>query len=163
MFIRPFQPADAPALAALFHASVRQGGSRDYSAAQVAAWSPAPPDPAKYICQATGRVFLVAVNEAAEPVGYGVLEPTGHIDHLYCRPDVIGTGIGEALYAELENAARKSGMRLLFTEASEAARRLFARRGFIVERRNDFIINGVAIHNYRMSKPLCPAPGVLPA
>jgi putative acetyltransferase len=39
-------------------------------------------------------------------------------------------------------------------EASEAARRLFERKGFVIEKRNDFPINGVAIHNYRMVKPL---------
>ena len=41
MIIRDFIPADADALAALFHTSVHQVGIRDYSAEQVAAWSPA--------------------------------------------------------------------------------------------------------------------------
>lgn len=42
----------------------------------------------------------------------------------------------------------------LYVEASEAARRLFERRGFTVDARNDFAIDGVAIHNYRMSKAI---------
>ena len=45
-------------------------------------------------------------------------------------------------------------MTLLFVEASEGARRLFERRGFGVDGRNDLTINGVAIHNYSMSKPI---------
>ena len=64
MRIRDFRPGDAPALAALFHASVREIGIRDYTAAQVAAWSPAPFDPAILIARAAERVFLVAVDEA---------------------------------------------------------------------------------------------------
>jgi putative acetyltransferase len=154
MHIRPFRPDDADALAALFHASVREIGRRDYSAAQVEAWSPMPPDPAAYVRRAAGGVFLVAVDEDGGPVGYGNLEPDGYIGHLYCRPDVVGAGVGSSLYDALERVAREHRIPVLFTEASEAARRLFERKGFTVESRNDFKLNGVAIHNYRMSKHL---------
>lgn len=154
MQIRAFQSADAEALADLFHASVHEAGSRDYSAEQLAVWSPRKPDAETYRWQAEGRTFLVAVNDDGQPVGYGDLKPDGHIDHLYCRPDVIGTGVGSAVYAALELAARSMGIPVLFVEASEGARRLFERRGFRVDARNDFTINGVAIHNYRMSKPI---------
>ena len=154
MFIREFEPSDADALAALFHASVREAGVRYYSAEQVAAWSPSKPDPGKYLQQAEGRTFLVAVDDDDRPIGYGDLEWDGHIDHLYCHPDMIGTGVGSAIYAAIEVAARRAGIALLFVEASEGARPLFERRGFSVDVRNDFTINGVAIHNYRMSKPI---------
>jgi putative acetyltransferase len=39
-------------------------------------------------------------------------------------------------------------------EASEAARRLFERRGFTVVRRRDLDLDGVAIHNFAMVKRL---------
>ena len=154
MIIRCFKPDDAAALAALFHASVQQIGIRDYSPAQVRAWSQATPEPADYLRRAEGRVFLVAENSNREPVGYAVLEPNGHIDHLYCRPDVVGTGVGSALYAALENSAREKRIAFLYTEASEAARRLFERRGFYTGARHDFTLNGVIVHNYRMTKLL---------
>lgn len=154
MFIRPFAPSDADALASLFHASVREAAIREYSSEQVAAWSPSKPDPERYIEQAEGRTFLVAVDDDDRAIGYGDLEPNGHIDHLYCRPDMVGTGVGSAIYAALEDAARRAGIAVLFVEASEGARRLFERRGFCVDARNDFTINGVAIHNYRMSKAI---------
>lgn len=152
MLIRPFEASDADALSALFHASVREIGIRDYSFEQVEAWSPSKPDPERYLRQAQDRIFLVAVDEDGRIIGYGDLEPDGHIDHLYCCPDVVGTGVGSAIYAAIEDAARKAEIACLFVEASEAARRLFERRGFRVDTRNDFTINGVAIHNYRMSK-----------
>ena len=97
---------------------------------------------------------MVAVDEDGEPVGYGDLEPDGHIDHLYCRADNIGTGVGSAIYGALEAAAKSAAMPIIYVEASESARRLFERRGFAIDARNDFTINGVAIHNYRMSKTL---------
>ena len=154
MIIRLFEPSDADALAALFHQSVRQAGITDYSAEQVRAWSPAAPDPKFYLRHAEGRTLLVAVDDDGRPIGYGDFEPDGHIDHLYCHPDGVGTGVGSAIYEAIEAAARRSGISILFVEASEGARRLFERRGFSVNARNDFNVNGVMIHNYRMSKSI---------
>lgn len=154
MQIRPFRPTDADALADLFHASVREAGIRDYSSEQVAAWSPVRPDPARYLQQAENRTFLVAVDELDQPIGYGDLEPDGHIDHLYCHPERVGTGVGAALYKALEATAQEKGFPRLFVEASEAARRMFARYGFQIDGRQEFVRNGVLIHNYRMSKRL---------
>jgi putative acetyltransferase len=155
MQIRAYEPADAARLALLFFASVRIGGLRDYSPAQVAAWAPAVPDPARVDARARdGRCVMVAVNAASESVAYGELEANGHIDHLYCHPDVIGTGVASALYDCLERTAREQGLTRLFTEASEAARRLFLRKGFTEIARQDFLRHGVPIHNYRMEKRL---------
>jgi putative acetyltransferase len=154
MLIRPFEPADADALATLFHASVHEAAIRDYSPEQVAAWSPATPESESYLRRAQGRTVLVAVNDEGRPIGYGDLEPDGHIDHLYCHPDIVGSGVGSAICAAIEAVARKAGIAMLFVEASEGARRLFERRGFCLDARNDFTIDGVAIHNYRMSKPI---------
>ena len=154
MRIRPFRRDDAAAVADLFHASVRQGGLRHYTPEQVAAWSPARPDPARFAAREGQRVFLVAEDRDGSLLGYGDLEADGHIDHLFCRPDRIGTGIGHALYLAIEAAARAAYLSRLYVEASEAARTLFARHGFSIDARNDIVLNGVAIHNFRMSRTL---------
>jgi putative acetyltransferase len=154
MLIRPFKREDGDALAELFHASVREIGPRDYSPEQVAAWSARKPDPARYANHASERLILVAEDGEGSPAGYIILERDGHIDHLYCRPDRVGTGVGAALYAEVEAVARRLGMARLSVEASEGARRLFERRGFTIDARNDFAIESVAIHHYAMSKAI---------
>ncbi len=154
MLIRAFEATDAEAIADLFHTSVRHAAISDYTPEQVAAWSPSKSDAKGYVEQAVGRTFLVAVGDDGTVIGYGDLEPNGHIDHLYCRPDVVGTGVGSAIYAALEGAANDAGIETLFVEASKGARRLFERRGFSVDGRNDLTVSGVAIHNYRMSKSL---------
>lgn len=154
MLVRLFRPQDAEALAALFHASVREGGLRHYSPEQVKAWSPAVPSAKAYHRRADDRAVFVAVDDGDRPLGYADLGPDGHIDHLYCRPDRIGAGVGSALYAAVEAAATSAGVATLSVDASEGARPLFERRGFHIEARRDFTINGVAIHNYRMVKPL---------
>jgi putative acetyltransferase len=157
MLIRAFRNQDAEALAELFHSSVRKAGLRDYNLDQVEAWSPARPDPCRYIERGLeDRTFLVAVDDRDEPVAYGDLKADGHIDHLYCRPDVIGTGVASALYDKLEAAARQRGLSRITVNASEAARRLFLKKGFWIVRRNDLVRKGVPIHNFAMEKPLEP-------
>lgn len=155
MSIRAFQAADAAALVELFHASVHQVGALDYSPEQVAAWSPRPADPADFTRRVSdGRDVFVAVNEADEPVAFIELEADGHIDCFYCHPDWVGKGVASSLYDHLERVAISRRLDHLYVEASEAARRLFSRKGYSVEHRRDFERNGVPIHNYRMVKSL---------
>ena len=72
----------------------------------------------------------------------------------YAAPEAAGGGIASRLYDAIETAARAQGIGRLFTEASELARRFFERKGFAVLGRQDMILRGVPIHNYRMAKTL---------
>jgi len=140
--IRPYRPQDAEAIAALTLAAIRETGLRAYSPVQVAAWS------ARYSVQ---RLL-------DRPLAYTVLEESGHLDMLYCRPDHTGRGLAAALLAAAEAAARMRGVTRLFAEASELARPVFARAGYVLLQRRDFTIDHpegpVAIHNYAMEKAL---------
>jgi putative acetyltransferase len=158
LHIRLYEPKDALFLAAVFFAAVRTAGLRDYSQEQVEAWAPAIQNSETFNRRARdGRLIYVAINERDEPVAHGDLETSVHIDYLYCRPEVIGTGVGAALYDMLEQQARIRQIAKLFVEACEAARRLFLRKGFTEVKRREFVLHGVSIHNYRMEKLLCVA------
>ena len=153
--IRPYRPGDEHALAEVFFTTVREAGRDDYSEEQVRAWATERPDPSTFAVRAEdGRLLLVAVDTNDRVVAYADLENDGHIAHLYCRPSWIGRGVGSALYEAIEGEARARGMQLLFVEASEAARRLFERKGFRVVRRNDLERHGVELHNFDMEKDL---------
>jgi putative acetyltransferase len=155
MHIRPFRPDDAAELTRIFYAAVREIGAIHYSLQQVNVWARAVPDPERFLEQAAeGRIVLVAADDSDRPLAYGDLEKDGHIDHLYYRPDVAGTGVASALYDSLEGAARERNMPRLHVEASEPARRFFLRKGFVVVQRRNFTLSGVAIHNFAMEKLL---------
>jgi putative acetyltransferase len=152
---RPYQPGDAEPLCAIFFEAVHRVGRRYYSEEQVLAWAPCKPDPGHFEARATdGRIVLVAVDDGTRPAAYGELELNGHIDHLYCRPDLAGKGIASALYDQLEGEALRRGLERLFVEASEAARPLFLRKGFQELERREFLRRGTLIHNYAMAKLL---------
>ena len=76
------------------------------------------------------------------------------IDRVFCAPEAAGQGIASRLYDAVEAAARQQGIRSLFSEASELARRLFERKGFAVVERQDLVVRSAAIHNYRMAQAL---------
>jgi putative acetyltransferase len=155
MRVRSFHPADAPALAQLFFDAIHQIAHRHYSDDQVRVWAPEVPRPEQFITWASdGRLFLVAVNEKDEPLAFGDLQSDGHIDHLYCRPDIAGTGVTSIVYDALEAAAKEDGFTLIYVDASEPARRFFLRKGFRTDHRRDFLVGDVPIHNYRMEKLL---------
>jgi putative acetyltransferase len=153
--IRTYRQDDAVALAEVFFEAVRVIGRRDYSAEQVAAWAPAPPSPeVLHRRLGDGRLVFVATAADGEPIGFGDLEHDGHIDMLFCRSDHAGRGVGGALCDSIEAAAQAGRLSRLFVEASEGARRLFERRGFVLVARQNLERSGVAIHNYRMEKML---------
>ena len=155
MEIRDYEAGDAAALSALYRRSVEAIGPRDYTAEQVAAWAALALSPERIeALSRDGRRLLVAVEGDGPPLAFGDLEADGHIHFLYCAPEAAGRGVASALYDELERTARAQGLTRLYSEASEAARRFFAKKGFTVLAKREFEVGGVPIHNYAVEKRL---------
>jgi len=157
--IRPFRPDDAEALGQITLAAIRETGARAYSPRQIEAWAARHPDPRRFHDGAAkGDTILVRTDDSDRPVAYALVERGGHVDMLYCDPGHGGGSIGAALLKRLEADARLRGIARLFTEASELARPVFARAGWIELHRRDFTLEhegaAVPIHNYAMEKRL---------
>jgi putative acetyltransferase len=153
--IRAYEQRDAADLADVFFRSVREVATSDYAPTQVRAWAPERRTPEQADQWAgDGRLVLLATDENDRAVAFIDLESDGHIDHLYCSPEAAGRGIASQLYEAVETAARRQMISRLYTEASELARRFFERKGFGVLERQDMVLRGVPIHNYKMAKDL---------
>jgi putative acetyltransferase len=157
--IRQYRDADAEQLSHLSLSAIRAIGSRAYSPEQLGAWAGRHGGAQMYRDRASqGHVIFVAVDESDQPVAYALIEPDGHLDRLYNHPDHSRRGLATRLLAEAEQYARRSGMKRLYTEASELARAAFERAGYKVLHRRDFEIEHegrpVPIHNYAMEKRL---------
>lgn len=149
--IRPYEEGDADALAAVFERAVRVIGARDYTPAQIEAWIGREARTEGFRSRmADGRQCWVALDGRERVTAFVDLEADGHIDFLFADPDVAGRGVASGLLDVAEQTARNRGLTRLYVEASEAARRFLLKRGYGVERRRDFEIRGVAIHNYAM-------------
>lgn len=157
LFIRSYASSDVATLARLLRRSVALLGPKEYSDEQVAAWLKRLPDAEDlHRMSLDGRTVLIAASEDDEPVAFTHLEADGHIHYFFCAPEYAGQGVGGALYDALEKVALEIGLKRLYVEASEAARRLFLRKGFNELHRRDFQIEGVDVHNYAMEKSLLP-------
>lgn len=155
MITRFYKPSDSAQIAELFQRSVLELGPRFYTDAQVAAWAVRGPSPDRVRARNDdGLITFVKVNDDDRVMAYAELETDGHIDQVYAHPDVAGQGCVSGLMDDLESHARDMGLRELFSEASEGARPLFLKKGFVDEGRRDFEIGGVSIHNYAMRKTL---------
>ena len=151
--VRPYQASDAATLSALYEASVRTLGARDYSKAQIEAWASLTPSAEALDGRmADGRTRLVAL--ADDVAGFIDVEADGHIDLLYVAPAAAGLGVARTLLETAEALAPLSGAARLYAEASETARPVFERLGFSVVARREFEVGGVAIHNWAVEKAL---------
>ena len=155
MRVRACAPGDGAAMAELYQRSVRELGIADYSSDQVEAWAGAGATAERFATlMSDGRRGLVAVSEDDRVIGFTDVEADGHIHFLYVAPEAKGDGVADALLDAVEAVAADMGLIRLYSEASEAARRFFVRRGFVVLHRRNFEVGGVPIHNYAVEKIL---------
>lgn len=155
MELRKYRTEDLPQIARLFRDTIRTINTRDYTPPQVEAWSSA-----WEALQSRDDFFstlytLVAV-ENGQVVGYGNLDGSGYLDHLYVHKDFQGRGIATALCQALEQHARDLGCREVTVHASITARPFFEHRGYRTEEERTEQRLGVSLVNYAMQKDLTP-------
>jgi putative acetyltransferase len=153
MSLRPFLPADAPMLAAIFRASIDELTAEDYTEAQRQAWASAAADEEAFAERLGKQLTLIGTLEGS-PVGFISLEGPEHIDMLYVHPAVARQGVGTLLYSAVEKLAASRGAARLTVEASDTASGFFKRRGFVAQRRNTVLRNEEWLANTTMDKKL---------
>ena len=151
--LRPMLPADAPVLAAIFRASIEELTGDDYTPAQQAAWASSADDEDAFAGRLAKDLTLVATI-ARESAGFASLKGKDHIEMLYVHPRAARQGIGTALCDALEVLAASRTAKSITLDASDTAQPFFARRGYTAIRRNLVAINGEALGNVSMKKPL---------
>ena len=152
--IRPLENRDIAATATLFFRSVQEGAAAHYSAAERAAWAPAPPDPENWRNRLISQHVLVAEVDEGRIVGFMSRDNTGYLDLAFTDPDRAGQGVAAALYARLEESALKDRIARLSCDASLGLRPFLLRRGWTLLREQYPVRQGVTLRNFRMEKIL---------
>jgi putative acetyltransferase len=151
--LRPALPADAPALAALFRASVEVLGAEDYSEAQVEAWSALADDEAEFAKKLASKLTIVALADGAL-AGFAALKGTDVLDMLYVHPNFARRGVASALCDALEKLSLARHAKKLTVDASDSAESFFSRRGYVAQRRNMTFLGEEVLGNTTMTKEL---------
>ena len=153
--LRPYIPADARRCAEIFRSAIDELAADDYSADQRDAWASRADDEAAFGKGLAAMLTLIALIDG-EAAGFASLKGADVIDMLYVDPDHAREGAATALVDALTKLAAARGASKLTTEASEVARPVFEKLGFVAERRNVVNINGEWLANTTMTKALGP-------
>jgi len=149
--LRRYVTEDLDGVIEVFQRAIREVASRDYDAAQVAAWSEVDRD--KWRPWRLTRPTWAAVLDE-KIIGFSDLEADGHLDMMFVHPEHQGVGVASLLLATVEDAARQQGLARIFTEASVTARPFFETRGFELDAEQRVTKRGETFINYRMFKLL---------
>jgi putative acetyltransferase len=161
--LRPYLTADLALLSEIRFAAIEELTVEDYGEAQRRVWASAADDEEEFAQSLEKGLTLVALIGGG-PVGFISLQDGGLIEQLYVHPSIARTGVASALVDAIEKLAAARGTAMLATDASDTAKPLFEKRGFVAERRNTIEIDGEYLGNTRMTKALVPkaAPDVRP-
>lgn len=141
--IRRFRLSDAQATRDVFVAAVQVGAAGRYSPQELADWMPAPAMPADWGPWLDRHITFVA--EAGQLTGFMMVEASGYLNMAFVRPEVMGKGIADALYAAILAEARALHLPRMTVLASRYAQSFFGR------------------HGWRMAPELTDLPGLDPA
>ena len=127
--VRAATPRDAEAIWQVHTDSIRVLCRERYGSVEIAAWI-AVRDPESYRLAMRSRELFVAERERAI-VGFGQLDSRrGEVEACYVAPDAVGSGVGSALLARMEEVARQLGHASLRLNSTLNAEPFYASRGY---------------------------------
>jgi putative acetyltransferase len=149
--IREYRAGDAEALWAVYFSAIHHVAAADYSEEQIDAWAPANIDPSEWSKRVSGIAPFVAERDGSI-VGYADVQQSGYIDHFFVAAGATRQGVGSLLMDRIHFTALSAGLQSLFSDVSITARPFFEHWGFEIEGRQNLVVNGVSLANFRMRK-----------
>ncbi|MDE5973542.1 MAG: GNAT family N-acetyltransferase [Eubacterium sp.] len=147
MFIRGYQSSDCNELTELFYNTVHTINAKDYTKEQLDVWATGQVDLQKWDRLFQEHYSFVAV-DADIIVGFGDIDKTGYLDHLFVHFAYQGKGIATAICNQLESAVKGN----IATHASITARPFFEKRGYKVIKEQQVERQGIFLTNFVMIK-----------
>ena len=151
MELRRCTNEDLPEIARLFFYTVTTVNTADYTKQQIDAWA------GRWQSLLSREDFLstlytiVAVKDNII-IGYGNVDDTGYIDHLYTHRDYQHIGVATAICDELERRAHDIGAKRITVHASVTALPFFVHRGYHVVKEQQAELDGVILTNFLCEK-----------
>lgn len=148
--IRKYTRADCNEIVNLFYNTVHIINKKDYSKEQLDAWTSKPLDLLdlnRWNNILTNHYTLVAVKDNII-VGFGDIDKTGYLDHLYVHYNYQGQGIATKICDQLENYTNKD----ISVHASISAKDFFIKRGYKIIKEQQVKRNNVFLKNFVMIK-----------
>lgn len=152
--IGPLLNEDFTSAAKLFFDTVHTINIHDYTQEQLDAWAPQWDECRARIVRKLSGQQTVGIKECGILIGFGSLDNKGNVDMLYVHKDRQSQGIGKIILMELERLASERGSRSIALFSSITARPFFESAGYVADRKNTVVRNGIPLTNYHMSKQI---------
>lgn len=151
--LRPYLPADAPALIDIFRDSIELLTQDEYDEDQRGAWASAADDEEAFAGR-LGKALTILATIDGDAVGFASLQGADKIDLLYVEPSLARHGVGTALIDALEKLGAARGANRITADVSDSARPFFEKRGYVAQTRNTVEVNGEWLTNTTMTRQL---------
>jgi putative acetyltransferase len=151
--LRPFLPADTPALQDLFAQSIEELTADDYDEEKRLAWISTAAD-GEAFAKRLGSMTTLIVQVDGEYAGFASLKGNDTLEMLYVHPYFAGQGVGAALADAVERLAKGRGAKDITVEASDTAEPFFEGRGYVATQRNMIPRENLWLANTTMKKKL---------
>ena len=150
MEIRKYRQSDCREVTELFYNTVHTVNAKDYTKEELDVWATGREDLKKWNQILQDHFTVVAVDRKII-TGFGDIDRTGYLDHLFVHAGYQGKGIATAICDQLENAVQGN----IVTHASVTARPFFEGRGYEVIKEQRVERQGIFLINFVMLKNLC--------
>lgn len=127
--LRPYTPADAAPLHALFRQAVRYGAEGHYTTQELENWAGPPDLPETWARRHADNITLVAQDDG-QITGYMMMHPDGYLDMAFVRPDRRRSGTAALLYDAILDEARARHLPRMTVLASRLMERFLTKRGW---------------------------------
>lgn len=149
MKIRRYQESDCRELTELFYNTVHIVNAKDYTKEQLDVWATGQTDLERWNQSLQAHYSIVAV-ENGVILGFGDIDKTGYLDHLFVHAEHQGKGIATAICDQLEQAVPGK----ITTHASITAKPFFEKRGYKVIKKQEVERQGIFLTNFVMEKEI---------
>lgn len=152
MQIRLARDEDYAAIARLHRQTIRQVNAKDYSPAQIRAWSARPSAKRLRKSAAEYKRWVATVN--GKVVGYADHDYEGNFAGLYMHKDYMGQGIGSRLLKTTEDSMKKMGFKTSKLTATITAKEFYKKQGYKVLAKSLHAMGDQLLEVYLMTKTL---------
>ena len=151
--LRKAMPEDLENVLSLYKDVVGAIPEGDYNNDQLQVWRHLGNDRQRWDLAIRDQFFIVAEHER-RLIGFGSLKGSYYLNLMYVDSRYWRKKVASRIYGTLESEALQNGASALISDVSLTALPFFRSRGFISQRENRKILNGIEIVNFRMLKRL---------
>lgn len=147
MLLRKYKTSDCNEIGQLFYNTVHTVNAKDYTCKQLDVWASKKINVNQWdSVLRSHHCYVACIDDVI--VGFGDIDDTGYLNHLYVHANYQRQGIATVLCNQLETIVDCT----ITTHASITARPFFEKRGYHVKREQQVLRDGISLVNYIMVK-----------